>query len=137
MPLHKMKQLPDLIRLGLPTNFLKVHEFGDRGVDEDVMAASYAREMKAERLGEGAGLGETEVMRCVQSTLKKLSRIHERDSAISGFDLALAGAVLLRLTIWTSGARGVSRGAADVASPLQGRVRCPVTDLALYSKATT
>jgi hypothetical protein len=83
MPLDKLKQLLDLVGLGLTANLLQVEEFRDAGMHVDVVTAADSGEPKAECLREGARLGEAKVVGCAKSTLQEPARVHALDCAIS------------------------------------------------------
>ena len=53
MALDELKQLPDLVWLGLPVHVLQVQQLRHGGVDEDVVASADPGESEPERLGEG------------------------------------------------------------------------------------
>jgi hypothetical protein len=83
MPLDKLKQLLDLVGLGLTANLLQVEEFRDAGMHVDVVTAAGSGKPKAECLREGARLGEAKVVGCAESTLQELARVHALDCAIT------------------------------------------------------
>jgi hypothetical protein len=48
MTFDEVKELADLIGLGLASDFLQVEQFGDVGVCEDMVATGHADELEAE-----------------------------------------------------------------------------------------
>jgi hypothetical protein len=78
MPLDKLEQLPDLVRLGLPADLLEIDQLEDCRMDLDVVASGDSDEAEPESLGQCASVRETEVVRGLKRTLKQLPRIHSR-----------------------------------------------------------
>ena len=64
MPLDELEQRPDLVGLGLPMEVLESDQPGDSGMNVYVVASADAGEADPESLGQGASIGEAEVVRC-------------------------------------------------------------------------
>ncbi len=62
MLFDELKQLPDLVRLCLSSHILQVQQLGDRGVNEDVVAAVDPREAEAEGHRQGTEIHESEIV---------------------------------------------------------------------------
>ena len=75
MPFHELKQLPDLVGLGLPMHVLKVHELGHGRMDEDMVATADAGETKTEGLCGDARFSVPDVVRRTRCSLEELPGI--------------------------------------------------------------
>ena len=76
MPLDKPEELPNLVRLRLPANFLQIDKFGDLRVSEDVMAPADSRQPKAKRRYQSYHVVKADILRTSQDSLEQLARIH-------------------------------------------------------------
>lgn len=78
MPLDELELLPDLVGLGLPVDVLEIDQLADRRMNVDVVTSADAGKTESESLGQGASIGEAEVVRGLQRTLEELAGVHPR-----------------------------------------------------------